>query len=596
MRATYSPEDNKLRLYHDGTRLPRDEYDKVRAAGFINAPKQGCFVAPGWTPYREDFCLGLADEIDDEDYSPTERAADRAERFEGYQDKRTAEATGHADTFDAGPAAFGHQSQARAERQARRHDKHRTRAVSQWGKAEYWSGRIAGVIASAMYKSSAPVRRSRILRLEAEQRKTEKEQAEYAARFATWQKVPTLDGSTQAGRYTEEKNERRQTVSMGFDPASVTPALVTAYQLANYSSGYGDYTHPRTGRQASLYSLLTDTADAITPAEAAALWLKGKPDPADPDSYRNRWADHYRNRLAYERAMLEAEGGSAAAEDMEPGGFYRGRQIVSVNKSTATGRVVSVRVQAEAGRLALVNVERAGADAYRAPTDDERAAFATAKKEAKKTAPKEPGLINPTPADAEKLQQLWNAAAEAGAKKARNPGNYKPGAVRLMTQDQYSARSKGDSGYGTVGVNEKGHAQEYRNTGRVTVFKVRKGTGGGFSMYAAPSVVVLTDKPQKPLPWAELDAARATCPTEAAVFPRLGELAEILPLTLWPEDTRRALLDDAVYIGWAWSSSTTQHGWTEEGCEAYKRWAAQPQPEELDEPAELETATAGRLF
>ena len=47
--ATYSPEDNKLRLYAT-TRLPREVYDRVRAAGFIWAPKQGLFVAPVWTP------------------------------------------------------------------------------------------------------------------------------------------------------------------------------------------------------------------------------------------------------------------------------------------------------------------------------------------------------------------------------------------------------------------------------------------------------------------------------------------------------------------------------------------------------------------
>lgn len=46
--ATYSPEDNKLRLYclH---RLPKELYDRVRGAGFIWAPKQDLFVAPMWT-------------------------------------------------------------------------------------------------------------------------------------------------------------------------------------------------------------------------------------------------------------------------------------------------------------------------------------------------------------------------------------------------------------------------------------------------------------------------------------------------------------------------------------------------------------------
>jgi len=43
--ATYSPEDNKLRLY-SSTRLDRELYARVRSAGFIYAPKQELFVAP----------------------------------------------------------------------------------------------------------------------------------------------------------------------------------------------------------------------------------------------------------------------------------------------------------------------------------------------------------------------------------------------------------------------------------------------------------------------------------------------------------------------------------------------------------------------
>lgn len=598
MRATYSPEDNKLRLYAGG-RLPRAEYEAVRAAGFISAPKQECFVAPMWTPAREDFALTLADEIDDEDYSPAERSADRAERFEEYREKRTDEAEAHADTFDAGPAAFGHQNQRRAERQATRHDRTRTRAVSQWSKAVYWEARTAGVIASALYKSSAPVRRSRIKRLEADERKNAKEQAEYAERFAAWSKVPGLDGATQAGRYVEADTEGGGR-SYGFDPATVTPALQLAYRLANFGGGYGEYEHPRTARRSSLFSLLTDKADPITPAEAAALWLKGRTDPNDPDSYRARWAAHYANRLSYERAMLAAEGGTAAAADMEPGGFFRGRQIHAVNKSNVTGAVVSVRVKAERGRLALVNVERAGADAYRAPTPEELAAFLAEKAEAKAAAPKGPSLINPTPADAEKLQGIWNERAQAAARRAKNPGAYSPSTVWEMTQAEYTNRSRGDSGpCATVDVSEKAEPREYRNSSRLTVFKVRMGSRGLYSGYAPRRVVVLTDKPRKPIPWAEVEAARATCPTEADVFPRLGELAELLPRTLWDTDPGRKLLDDAVYLGWAWSSSTSQHGWTDEGCAAYKRFVEQPpaeEPAELWPHQEQAVFAAGALF
>ena len=85
--ATYDPGDNKLRLYAS-SRLDKDLYVKVREMGFIWAPKQDLFVAPMWTPQREDFLLELCGEIEDEDKSLVQRQEERAERFENYSDKR----------------------------------------------------------------------------------------------------------------------------------------------------------------------------------------------------------------------------------------------------------------------------------------------------------------------------------------------------------------------------------------------------------------------------------------------------------------------------------------------------------------------------
>ncbi len=82
-RATYSPDDNKLRLYA-ASRLDPETYKKVHDAGFRWAPKQALFVAPAWTPGREDVLLSLAGEIEDEDSTLAERQEARAERFTGY--------------------------------------------------------------------------------------------------------------------------------------------------------------------------------------------------------------------------------------------------------------------------------------------------------------------------------------------------------------------------------------------------------------------------------------------------------------------------------------------------------------------------------
>src|SRR5215472_156956 len=91
LSATYSPEDNKLRLY-SSTRLDKELYTRVKAAGFKWAPKQDLFVAPMWTPGREDLLLELCGEIGDEDTSLVDRAEDRAERFEDYSEKRADDA------------------------------------------------------------------------------------------------------------------------------------------------------------------------------------------------------------------------------------------------------------------------------------------------------------------------------------------------------------------------------------------------------------------------------------------------------------------------------------------------------------------------
>lgn len=169
-RATYCPEDNKLRLYVG--RVPRSEYEQLRADGWTSTPKQDCDFVATWTPSRRDTCLEYAGIIEDEDQSPEDRAADRAERFSGYLDKRLSEAGGHADRYDSGPQFHGFQNKARAVRAADRHDRIAGRAVDAWEKAEYWQARTAGVIRNALHKCSPGVRMGRIKALEADLRRS----------------------------------------------------------------------------------------------------------------------------------------------------------------------------------------------------------------------------------------------------------------------------------------------------------------------------------------------------------------------------------------------------------------------------------------
>lgn len=532
-RATYSPEDNKLRLY-PAHRLSAEDYARIKAAGFKWAPKQEIFVAPMWTPHREDTLLEMCEDIDDEDYSPEERAADRAERFSGYRDKRAGEDNGTADRFESGPQVFGNQSQARAERQAAKHDRIRVRSVSQWSKAEYWQHRTEGVISHALHKSSAAVRRSRILKIEADQRKNAKELEEAGKRWDAWQKVLTLDGIDAPLAMKENSS------FSGIDAEQCSLGGKLAYHLANTGFGLSEYLHPRTGRKSSLYSLLTDPQDPITPRDAALLWEADRDDPRDAGSYRSRWADHYANRLAYERAMLAEEGGSAGDADMIPGGFVGKCQIQGVNRSPVTGKVVSVKLWGEQDWyrgepvlrpdgsygaplvLKSINIERFKEGIYRAPTPEELQEFKERTKEKKaqaKAAKKpEPALINPTLEDAQRLQTVWNDHArqrhEKAVKEGRLYSGYIPAEVRSMTQAEYSSASKGSYAHlETVPVCEHGREpkRQYGQNVDLTpiAFKIRKAYPRSQCTTTAYRVVVLTDKPQKPLPldWEAIEQA-----------------------------------------------------------------------------------------
>lgn len=562
--ATYSVEDNKFRLY-PFARLDSETYERVKAAGFKWAPKQELFVAGRWTPAREDLLIELCGEVGDEDYSPEDRSADRAERFSGYRDRRAGEAIESADRFDSGPAAFGHQNRARAERAARRHDRHRTYGVRQWDKAEYWQDRTRAVIAHALFKSSVATRRGRLLKIESDLRATIADSEEYAARFRRWEAVASMEGADTPIEHISEPNR------IGLGPGT-TPAGKAAYALANSGRCYGEYIHPRTGLESSLYGLLTDKVDPITPAEAAALWLHLRERPDDPDSYSSRWRRHYENRITYERAMIDAEGGMASELEMEPGGWIGAHQIHKVNRSPVTGRVVSVAVMGtkteytrESGyrtaetRPALVTykVERLGENAYRPPTDEEREAFKAsqkaAKAERKATAPKAPPLINPTDEDAQRLQDEINA---------RFP-NEEPVTVLRITQAVYSANSKGDySRASTAEINEHGRIRTIRSRSREVVYKVRIAGSG----YSPCRVIVLTDKPQKPIPWEAVAAARRKCPTADTIRPALARLAEIMRQDGWKDSEEdKAILADAEYVGWVIVASMSQRSWTAAG-------------------------------
>jgi hypothetical protein len=195
-RATYSPDDNKLRLY-PAHRLDADDYARIRAAGFKWAPKQDLFVAPKWTPEREDLLIEWCGEIDDEDQSLTERQEARAERFEGYHERRSQDAeqarrgvAAIADHIPLGqPILVGHHSERRARKDAQRIEDGMRKTIKLWETAQYWTRRAEGAIRHAKYKELPRVRANRIKTIEADRRRVERTIAQADRMADRWDKV-----------------------------------------------------------------------------------------------------------------------------------------------------------------------------------------------------------------------------------------------------------------------------------------------------------------------------------------------------------------------------------------------------------------------
>ena len=531
-QATYCLEDNKLRLTPDWDD-PDFDKEEAKALGFRWASKQEIYVCPSWSPQAEDYLLDLCGEIDAEELSPEERAADRAERFGGYRDKRRADAGGLADRYEDGGQVFGNQSQVKADRAARRADRLRLGSVSMWEKSEYWQQRTAGVIRNALYRAKPAVRRSRIKRLEAEQRKHEKSVSESLRRWDAWEKIATMEGAdvllplNESGyAITGEMNGAQKVAyAVACDGRDLVHLFHPTSEAANEKAReiHGQYC-----RGFSAYEFLTDDEyiglpfERFTPKRFADLYLSNVGKPGRDGSYSSRWSAHYENRLTFERSMLANEGGAVSDVEIEPGGWIKGGRVGSclesheaggwvqvqrVNKSPATGCVTSVHVwgtttgytkesgykeRATTPCLVTVKVERLPESAYRAPTDEERAEFKAKQKAGKAGA--SPKLLNPTNEDAERLQTIWNERA-----RKRHP-DAQLSAVKYVTQSEYSAASKYDV-VGTFGVSDEG-----KQTKGEAVCKLRCRTY--YLSHAADSVYILTDKPQKSLPldWEAIEA------------------------------------------------------------------------------------------
>lgn len=383
MSATYSPEDNKLRLY-SSHRLDADTYARVKAAGFTFAPKQDLFVAPMWTPQREDLLIELCGEIGDEDTTLADRAEDRADRFGDYSASRASDANAAraavasiADGIPFGqPILVGHHSERRARKDAERIESGMRRAVQMWDQSEYWKRRAAGAIRHAQYKERPDVRHRRIKTLEADQRKARRSLDDIEAAAAGL----AVDGLT----YEQ------------------------AIDLANTSR--------------VLYGLWsTITKDPENYAAACARTIEGLQ--ANRAHYA-RWFAHYENRIAYERAMLGEQGGlKADAFDIQTGGqvLIDGEWLLVKRVNKKDGRINSVSTNAR--YVPVRGIEEV--KDYRAPTAEEAATRKAAAKLPPMCNYPGDGFHHMTKAQWDDTHGDYKGSRELG-QGAQRPGGYRP--------------------------------------------------------------------------------------------------------------------------------------------------------------------------
>lgn len=328
MTATYSPEDNKLRL-HTMHRLDQATYATVSAAGFRFAPKQDFFVAPAWTPEREDVLLALCGEIEDEQSTVAGRAATRSDRFEGYSDRRLVEAeAAHArvDSITAHipfgqPILVGHHSERRARKDAERIENGMRKAIKLAETSRYWDNRARGAARYAAIKADPGVRERRIKRLEAEARKFTTDSKADEALLELWKSELTMDRALALANYSR--------IYRSF-PLAEYPRALPASQYEG---------------QMGLWSALSEGVVSI---EQAALLAQEALQ--ERLARARRWLHHTEGRLAYERAQLEEQGGATAARFE----FVRGGQVLArdewltilrINKG-AGGAIVSLTTSA----------------------------------------------------------------------------------------------------------------------------------------------------------------------------------------------------------------------------------------------------------
>lgn len=274
--ATYSPEDNHLRIYAS-ERFDDELREQFKEMGFRWAPLQKYWYKQRWTPPALDFCLKLAGEVMPEQTTLIERAEAKVERLDNLAVKRGQESNTFADAADrlsepfknGQPILIGHHSEKRARKDQERMHNLMRKSVEAHKAVDYWQYRAAGVEHHANRKSAPGVRMRRIKGLLKDLREKQHTVNHANVCITLWKKV---NAETDPDKFEK---------------------LVKHYIGAQLRTG-----------EAAPWGMWSDLQDGkLTHKEAAAKALKNAENILASPHYR-RWIAHILNRLGYERSEL----------------------------------------------------------------------------------------------------------------------------------------------------------------------------------------------------------------------------------------------------------------------------------------------------
>lgn len=316
--ATYNITDDRLRLSL-GAKPSPEQIDTMRKVGFSFWPGQKLNVTK-WTPEAEDYILSLGIEIEEDD--TPDNVESRIARFSGYAENAQANASAANDRahnmLDGIPLGQA-SAKPHARASKKRVDAALKTAVSETARAAHWKSRIAGAIGQAQYKERPDVIARRIKRLEADQRTYERHISKKA--FAEMRAKFYWDvRKAYAERFNIELGNRE------------------------------------------LIGMVFQDADFIEVTNNA--WNKHT-------AWANRWLEHIRQRLEYERALLEATGGQVGCKhELEVGGKVQCADgwftILRINRKG--GEIISVTTSARYSRVKEIG----GITDYRPPNAEEK--------------------------------------------------------------------------------------------------------------------------------------------------------------------------------------------------------------------------------